>query len=162
MKTASSDLCGIAAASSSQVTQRPKIWFNDFISERGREAEREAVVPAAALPEQFYGSRRQNYQVRGEMALIQFVLEDAINCFQKQFSAPRFRDYRIARKAEQWFFTEDYQWRFSFVNICSVLNIDPEYIRRGLNKQKADIPVEIPQRALRRPIIVRPRLQAAA
>ena len=33
MKTASSDLCGIAAASSSQVTQRPEIWFNDFISD---------------------------------------------------------------------------------------------------------------------------------
>ena len=162
MKTASSDLCGVVAASSSQVTQRPEIRFNDFISERGRAAERETVVPAAVLPEQFYGSRRQNYQVRGEMALIQSVLEDAIDCFQKQFGAPRFRDYRIAKEAEQWFFTDDYQWPFSFVNICSVLDIDPEYIRRGLNKKKTELPVEIPQRALRRPIIVQPRLQAAA
>ena len=162
MKTASSDLCGIAAASSSQVTQRPEIRFNDFISERGRATDRETIVPAAVLPEQFYGSRHQNHHVPGEMALIQSVLEDAIDCFQKQFGAPRFRDYRIAKEAEQWFFTDDYKWPFSFVNICSVLNIDPEYIRRGLNKQKADIPVEIPQRALPRPILVRPRLQAAA
>ncbi len=96
------------------------------------------------------------------MALIQSVLEDAIDCFQKQFGAPRFRDYRIAKEAKQWFFTDDYQWPFSFVNICSVLDIDPEYIRRGLNKKKTELPVEIPQRALRRPIIVQPRLQAAA
>ena len=55
---------------------------------------------------------------------MQSVLEDAVECFQKQFGTPRFRDYRIAREAEQWFFTDDYQWPFSFVNICSVLGID--------------------------------------
>ena len=111
MKTASSDLCGIAAASSSQVTQRPEIQFNDFISERGRAAERETVIPAAILPKQFNGTPRRNYQVRGEIALIRTVLEDAIDCFQKQFDAPRFRDYRIAKEAEQWFFSNDVNGR---------------------------------------------------
>ena len=133
-----------------------------FLFERGRLAERDAIIPAAVFPEQFYGSPHQPSQVRGEVALMQTVLKDALECFQKQFGAPRFRDYRIAREAEQWFFTDDYQWPFSFVNICSVLGIDPEYIRRGLNRQKAERPVEIPRRALRHPLGVRPRLQAAA
>ena len=93
---------------------------------------------------------------------MQSVLEDAIDCFQKQFGGPGFRDYRIAQEAEQWFFTDDYKWPFSFINICSVLGINPEYIRRGLNKQKAERPVKIPQRALRQPVIVRPQLQEAA
>ena len=161
MKIASTDLCGAAPASSHD-TQDVEKKASNFLFEQGRAAEREAVTPAAVLPEQFHGSPRQNYKVRGEIALMQSVLEDAIDCFQKQFGAPRFRDYRIAKEAEQWFFTDDYTWPFSFVNICSVLGIDPEYVRRGLNKQKAELPVEIPPRALRRPIIIRPRLQEAA
>ncbi len=93
---------------------------------------------------------------------MQAVLKDALECFQKQFGTPRFREYRIAREAEQWLFTDDYQWPFSFVNICAFLGIDPEYVRRGLTKQKAERPAEIPRRALHHPVIVRPRLKEAA
>ena len=163
MKTASTgtDLRGIDSASS-HGTSALDAKVGRFLFERGRLAEREAIAPAAVLPEQFHSSPRQHYHGRGEVALMQAVLEDAIECFQKQFGTPRFRDYRIAREAEQWFFTDDYQWPFSFVNICSVLGIDPDYIRRGLNKQKAERPVEIPRRALHHPIIVRPQLKEAA
>lgn len=163
MSTASTgpDLRGIDAASS-QSTSDLDTRAGRFLFERGRLAEREAVVPAAVFPEQFHSSPHQPSQVRGEVALMQSVLKDAIECFQKQFGTPRFRDYRIAREAEQWFFTDDYQWPFSFVNICSVLGIDPEYIRRGLNRQKAERPVEIPRRALRHPILARPQLKEAA
>ena len=163
MKTASTgtDLRGIDSASSHD-TSDLDAKAGRFLFERGRLAERETIAPAAVLPEQFHSSPRQHYHLCGEAALMRAVLEDAIECFQKQFGTPRFRDYRIAREAEQWFFTDDYQWPFSFVNICSVLGIDPEYIRRGLNKQKAKRPVEIPQRALHHPIIVRPRLKEAA
>ena len=161
MKTASTDLCG-ATSASAHGTADLETKARRLLFEQGRLADREAIAPAAILPEQFHGSPRQHDQARGEIALIQSVLEDAIDCFQKQFGTPRFRDYRIAQEAEQWFFTDDYKWPFSFVNICSVLGINPEYIRRGLNKQKAERPVAIPQRALRQPVSVRPRLQAAA
>ena len=163
MKTASTgtDLHGIDSASS-HGTSDLDAKAGRFLFERGRLAEREAIVPAAVLPEQFHSSPRPHSHIRGEVALMQAVLEDAIECFQKQFGTPSFRDYRIAQEAEQWFFTDDYQWPFSFVNICSVLGIDPDYIRRGLNKQKAERPVEIPRRALHHPIIVRPRLKEAA
>lgn len=161
MKTASTDSREVTSTSSYE-TPDLETKAGRFLFERGRLAEREALTPAAVLPEQFHSSPRQYPYVRGEVALMQAVLEDAIECFQKQFGTPRFRDYRIAKEAEQWFFTDDYQWPFSFVNICSVLGIDPEYIRRGLNKQKAERPVEIPRRALHHPIIVRPRLKEAA
>ena len=163
MKTASTgtDLRGIESASS-HGTSDIDVKAGRFLFERGRLAERAAIVLAAVLPEQFHSSPRQHYHDRGEVALMQAVLEDAIECFEKQFGTPRFRDYRIAREAEQWLFTDDYQWPFSFVNICSVLGTDPEYIRRGLNKQKAERPGEIPRRALHHPIIVRSRLKEAA
>lgn len=155
------DLRGVDSASS-HGTSDLDTRAGRLLFERGRLAEREAIAPAAVLPEQFHSSPRQHSHSRGEVALMQAVLEDAIESFQKQFGTPRFREYRIAREAEQWFFTDDYQWPFSFVNICSVLGIDPEYIRRGLNKQKAERPVEIPRRALHHPIVVRPRLKEAA
>ena len=66
------------------------------------------------------------------------------------------------RETEQWFFRDDYQWPFSFVNICSVLGLIPSISGVCLNKQKAERPVKIPQRALRQPIIVRPQLKEAA
>ncbi len=161
MKTASTDSREVTSTSSYEAPDL-ETKAGRFLFERGRLAEREALIPAAVLPEQFHSSPRQYSYVRGEVALMQAVLEDAIECFQKQFGTPRFRDYRIAKEAEQWFFTDDYQWPFSFVNICSVLGIDSEYIRRGLNKQKAERPVEIPRRALHHPIIARPRLKEAA
>ncbi len=161
MKTASTDSRGVTSTSSYGTPDLEK-KARRLLFERGRLAEREAIAPAAVLPEQFYSSPRQHAHVRAEIALIQAVLEDAIECFQKQFGTPRFRDYRIAQEAEQWFFTDDYKWPFSFVNICSVLGIDPEYIRRGLNRQKAERPVTIPQRALHHPISARPQLREAA
>ena len=140
MKTASTDSREVASASS-HGTSDLDTKSGRFLFERGRLAEREAIAPAAVLPEQFHSSPRQHYHGRGEVALMQAVLEDAIECFEKQFGTPRFRDYRIAREAEQWFFTDDYQWPFSFVNICSVLGIDPEPIRVEL-RERCDAVIE--------------------
>lgn len=96
------------------------------------------LPPAAVLPEQFHGSPVGAHAVRGEVALMRAVLEDAIECFQKQSRKNGRRAQRLAREAEEWLFTDDQQWPFSFLNICYVLDIDPGYIRRGLKQfQKA-------------------------
>lgn len=62
------------------------------------------------------------------------VLEDAIHCFQKQFVRKGRRVVRLAREAEEWFAADDPCWPFSFVNICAVLGLEPEYIRLGLRR----------------------------
>ena len=59
------------------------------------------------------------------------VLEDAIHCFQKQFVREGRRVLRLAREAEEWLTADDPRWPFSFVNICAVLGLEPEYIRLG-------------------------------
>lgn len=91
------------------------------------------LPPAAILPEQFYSSPAHT-DARGEVALMRAVLEDAIACFQKQFVRSGRRAQRLAREAEEWFFADDYHWPFSFVNICAVLGLEPEYIRLGLKR----------------------------
>lgn len=129
--------------------------------EQGRAAERDSTVPAAVLPEQFYGAPTRE-RARGEFALMRSVLADAIHCFQKQFGTPRFRDYRIAKEAEEWFFSDDYRWPFSFVNISATLGIDADYVRQGLCRLLDEQPVTVPPRARRDRSIPRPRLRVAA
>jgi hypothetical protein len=60
------------------------------------------------------------------------VLEDAFFCFQQQFEIENPRVKRTAQEAEEWFFSPDSRWLFSFLSICSVLGLEPEYIRKKL------------------------------
>src|SRR5713101_4586515 len=92
------------------------------------------LPPAPILPEQFYSSPTGTNTAHGEIALMRAVLEDAVNCFQKQFVKNGRRTQRLAREAEEWLFRNDYHWPFSFVNICAVLGLDPEYVRLGLKR----------------------------
>src|SRR5688572_8237722 len=86
---------------------------------------------AAVLPEQCFSSPQVQPE-RPETALMRAVLEEALTCFQYQFYARRTGAQQLAREAEKWFFSDDTSWPFAFVNICSVLYLDPNYIRRGL------------------------------
>jgi hypothetical protein len=93
-----------------------------------------ALPPAAVLPEQFHGTPVNANASRGEVALMRAVLEDAIECFQKQALKSGRRARRLAQEAEEWLFQDDQLWPFSFLNVCNVLGFDPGYIRRGLKQ----------------------------
>jgi hypothetical protein len=92
------------------------------------------LSPAAVLPEQFYCLIGRTSAVRGEVALMRAVLAGAIVCLQQQTDESSYRARRLAAEAEQWFMADDTRWPFSFVNICSVLGLDAEYLRRGLRR----------------------------
>ncbi|HEV8718444.1 MAG TPA: hypothetical protein VGX03_37200 [Candidatus Binatia bacterium] len=113
------------------------------------------------LPAQFYGSAAGLDTTRGEIALRRAVLEDAIGCFQKQTVSSGRRAQRLAREAEAWLFANDYNWPFSFVNICAVLGLDPEYIRMGLRRWRQH-PQPGPPKKRRRLSAARPPLKIAA
>lgn len=99
-----------------------------------------ALPPAVVLPEQFHSSPLNANAARGEVALMRAVLEDAIECFQKQSRKSGRRAQRLAREAEEWLLNDDQHWPFSFLNICHVLGIDPGYIRRGLKQWRQNQP----------------------
>ena len=88
---------------------------------------------ASVLPEQFFDSRVKLAAVCPETAMMYAVLEDAFLCFHKQFE-PEPRFIERAREAEDWFFSEDSGWLFSFVSICAALGLDPHYIRQKLKQ----------------------------
>jgi hypothetical protein len=84
------------------------------------------------LPDEAFNARPSLATNYAEAALMCAVLEDAIDCFQKQFSRATRRAQHLGREAEQWLFSDDPNWLFSFVAICNVLELCPQYIRQGL------------------------------
>jgi hypothetical protein len=116
------------------------------------------LPPAAVLPEQFYSSSTGKDSERGEVALMRAVLEDAINCFQR--GAGPSPD-RMAKDAERWLFSDDARWPFSFVNICTVLGLNSEYLRLGLKRWQKN-PFILPARKRRREAVGRRPAQLAA
>jgi hypothetical protein len=115
-----------------------------------------AFSSVAVLPEQFFNLPPHHY--KGEAALMYAVLEDAFNCFAKQFVDNGSGARRLAEEAEAWFFSKDERWPFSFVNVCTVLGINPEYICKGLEqcrRQRRTQKRHIRGRGLSRPLYLR-------
>jgi hypothetical protein len=71
-----------------------------------------------------------------EIKLIAAVLEDAIDCYVKNLGAKTRRGKRICNEAEEWIFGQNDDWIFSFENICEMLKLEPNYIRRILLRHK--------------------------
>jgi hypothetical protein len=116
---------------------------------------------AAVLPEQFHTDSDGTYKMRGVVALMCAVLEEAVHCWQQQSTKSGRRAQRLTREAEEWFFTDDPCWLFSFVNICAALSLDPDYIRRGLTQLRQHSR-SAPQKKRPRAVPARRPLQLAA
>jgi hypothetical protein len=92
------------------------------------------LEPDVVLPAQFFRALRGREAHGGERRLIIAVLEDAINCLQKNLSATDSRGRRLFREAENWVMSADRNPPFAFENICEFLSIDADYIRQGLRR----------------------------
>ncbi|HEX4208949.1 MAG TPA: hypothetical protein VHY56_01040, partial [Candidatus Binataceae bacterium] len=68
--------------------------------------------------------------------LVLSVLEDAVECFMKCIDSATNKGQRLYRDADEWISLEDKHWVFSFDNVCDMLDINPEYMRRGLKRWK--------------------------
>ena len=77
---------------------------------------------------------RSNTSHTPEIKLIAAMLEDAIDCYLKYCSAKTRRGKRIFTESAQWIFDRDEDWLFGFENICEMLKLNPDYIRRVLNQ----------------------------
>ena len=64
-----------------------------------------------------------------EKRLMFAILLDAIECFQKYLGH---EDNRLLKETEEWIFEDDHGWAFSFINVCEAVEIDPQYLRKGL------------------------------
>lgn len=73
------------------------------------------------------------------------VLQDALDCFQKYAFARDVHGRQLFADAEDWISCEDRGWYYSFENICETLEINPDYLRRGVRDWKKQVAVIGPQ-----------------
>src|SRR6185369_11550151 len=93
--------------------------------------------PDLLLPSQFNDRFRRRRQLDGERRLMLAVLEDAVEMYRKHCGPRPGRNRQLFLDAEEWIENDDRTWVFSFLNLCDVLELDPEYLRRGLHALKA-------------------------
>lgn len=89
------------------------------------------------VPSQFFDRIKPEHSAQPEKRLMLAVMEDAIATFQKSVAGETRRQRRLLKETEEWFNSRDTEWAFSFENICSALEIEPEYLRGGLRRWKS-------------------------
>ena len=95
------------------------------------------IQPDTLLPSQFFDRVRRRSELDGERRLMIAVLEDALDVFRKQVGAHDVRGKQLFHEAVDWLEDAEANDLFSFENICDVLDLNAEYIRRGLKSLQA-------------------------
>lgn len=84
--------------------------------------------------QQYHDTYRRKIPQQPEIRLMLAVLEDAINCYQDNIFASNKKRLQLFKDAADWFCSDDASWIFSFVSICSILSLEPDYFRQGLKR----------------------------
>lgn len=92
--------------------------------------------PDTLLPSQHADRTGRRRLREGEHRLMVAILEDAVDVYRKQATARDTRKRHMFEDAEAWIEDRDATWIFSFENICAVLDLDPNYLRKGLHEWK--------------------------
>jgi hypothetical protein len=90
------------------------------------------LQPDTLLPAQYFAALRRKSAHEPERRLVIAVLQDAVDCFKKHLFARDRKSRQLFLDAEQWICSEDRCWPFSFENVGDLLQINAEYLRRGL------------------------------
>ena len=90
--------------------------------------------PDTLLPAQYFAAFAREGGLVRERRLMLAVLQDAVECYQKYALARDPRGTVLFEDAQEWIESGERDWPFSYENICEVLGLNPEYIRRGLSK----------------------------
>ena len=93
--------------------------------------------PDTLLGEDYAANFRRKIPLEPERTLLLAVLEDGIRCFQENLFAVSGKRRTLFDEAKEWLFSDDTHWFCSFVSICTLLNLEPSYIRRGLKEWEA-------------------------
>ena len=88
--------------------------------------------PDTLLPSQYFVALRRKTNQEPERRLVLAILQDAIECYQKHLFTQDHKAHQLFADAEEWLLSEDREYYFSFENVCDLLEINPEFLRRGL------------------------------
>jgi hypothetical protein len=81
---------------------------------------------------EFFDTFKRTAYLEPEKILMLAVLQDAIICLQKYRASGSPGNKRLFDQAKAWIQSEDWDWPFSFKNVCEAVSLNPGYLRRGL------------------------------
>jgi hypothetical protein len=90
------------------------------------------------LASERYQSVFQSRQISPEKRLILAILDDAVQSFVANMRPRSPKELREFAEAQMWIMEVNSGWIFSFDAICNQLGLDPDYLRGGLQKLKAE------------------------
>ncbi len=86
--------------------------------------------------DQFFNNFKRRFPLEPERELMLAVLADAVECYWKYCAARDRTGMRLFHDAREWLVDNDEHRPFSFVNVCAALQLEPNYIRRGVFARK--------------------------
>ncbi|HMA81245.1 MAG TPA: hypothetical protein VKR81_10165 [Candidatus Binatia bacterium] len=93
--------------------------------------------PDTLLGEDYAANFRRKIPLEAERILLLAILEDGIRCYQENLFASGGKRRTLFEEAKEWLFSDDASWFCSFISVCTMLNLEPNYIRRGLRQWEA-------------------------
>ena len=99
-------------------------------------ADRGLFEPDALIRHQF-GDARKGAAVSSEKRLMLAVLENALDHYKKYIFAEDAQGRQLFCEAAEWIHSPHGDGFYSFQNVCETLEINPEYLRRGLERWEA-------------------------
>ena len=84
----------------------------------------------------YFNTMRRGEHLEPEKALLIALLEDAVESYRKLAGVQDREGREWSHEARDWIFSQDREWIFSFNNVCELLDLDPDYIRRGLRENR--------------------------
>ena len=90
--------------------------------------------PDTLLGEDYAANFRRKIPLEPERILLLAILEDGVRCYQENLFVAGGKRRLLFDEAKEWLFSDDSSWFCSFVSICTMLNLEPNYIRRGLRQ----------------------------
>ena len=107
------------------------------------------------LPAQFFSRRTDQAEMEPFQRLAFAVLIDAVQCFQRNFSAKQHHKRLEFLEAKGWLFGKT-EGPFSFENVCYLVDTDPRWVRRTLRQwQQMKVAGLAPLRSIRRSPVAR-------
>jgi hypothetical protein len=97
-----------------------------------------ALEPDILLAGQLgFGHSLEASRSRGERRLMLAVLGDAVDCYRRGRRARDPATRLLFAETRAWLESTDNRAIFSFESICDALDIDADYLRRGLRQRRA-------------------------
>jgi hypothetical protein len=112
----------------------PRITLAREPSEYSERVVEELLSADAVFPEQFWGCRDGTIPLSGERALMWAVFADAVDCYRRFAHAKTAHGRAEFKEVRSWVLSTDWDWPFSFVNLCEAFGFDPGGVRLALDR----------------------------